>query len=350
MPKKHTDVLIIGAGLAGSLLAWRLLQTGQKIQLIHHPSITSASRVAAGLINPVTGQRLVLQKNIDQLLASAHQLYRQLGEEFNQPFFFKKTMLRTLQSKKDQAAWKKRQRDPRYQSYLSNMEPSQCEGQQTVIQQHQTGYLDTNTLLNSLHRYFQQKQSMHSLVFDSHDLQIHHDHIVWQEIRASQLILCQGWRGMHCNFFSYLPFQPAKGEILTLSTSDILPKHIIHQGKWLLPLNHKAFKLGATYQHQNIDEKPSEAGKQELLKALISMGMAQKNITLKQHQAGIRPNTLDKQPFLGMHPKYPSIGIFNGFGSKGSLLIPWYAQRMAQYLEHQTPLPSHADIQRFSCA
>jgi len=344
-PTSHTDVLIVGAGLAGSLLAWRLIQAGQKVQLIHDPNITSASRVAAGLVNPVTGQRLVLQKNIGQLLPEARQLYQQLSEQFKQTFFFEKPMRRTLQHEKSRVAWKKRRIDSNYQAYLHSV-PNKPD----MIEQQQTGYLDTSALLDCLHNYFEEQQCMLSASFDANDIQFYDDCIRWRHIRASKLILCQGWRGMHCKFFSYLPFQPAKGEILTLSTSSILPEHIINQGKWLLPLTHGIFKLGATYQSQKLDEQSTEAGKQDLLTALKSMPIAQENITLKQHQAGIRPNTLDKLPFLGMHPKHPNIGIFNGFGSKGSLFIPWYAQRMAQHLIHQAVLPNDADIQRFRCA
>ena len=153
--------------------------------------------------------------------------------------------------------------------------------------------------------------------------------------------------GLNSSFF--LPFQPAKGEILHLSSPNKLPEHIINQGKWLLPLKDGNFKIGATYQNLAKDELPSKSGKQELLNALKDMPIEQKNISLTAHQAGIRPNTLDKNPFLGMHPKHQNIGIFNGFGSKGSLLIPWYSERMCEHLIHGTVLPSDADIQRYSC-
>lgn len=340
----HTDVLIIGAGLAGSLLAWQLMQIGKKVHIVHHPKLTAASRVAAGLINPVTGQRLVLQENIDTLLPAAHTLYQQLGEQFHTQFFFKKNMLRTLQNDKAKLAWQKRQHDPKYQHYL-------CEilNQPNIIKQYQTGYLDTNALLDALHIYFQQHNCLTTSNVQQHDIQAHQTHIQWEHITASKLIFCQGWRDSNSNFFSFLPFQPAKGEILHLSTPNKLPNHILNQGKWLLPLHDGSFKIGATYQSNTSNEQVSEAGKKELLTAFESMPIEQEGINLTAHQAGIRPNTLDKQPFLGMHPKYRNIGIFNGFGSKGSLLIPWYSRQMVEHLAHGATLPSAVNIQRFSC-
>jgi len=340
-----TDVLIIGAGLAGSILAWRLIQAGQSVHLIHNPEITSASRVAAGLINPVTGQRLVLQSNIDTILPAARKLYEQLSTQFEKPFFFAKPMLRTLQNQKAQEAWNKRRNHPDYQDYLSAIPDSP-----NTIEQHNTGYLDTNSLLDSLHAYFRDQQCLTESHIDLQDIQIHDSHIQWQNIEAEKIILCQGWRTKNCSFFSYLPFQPAKGEILTLFTPNKLPEHIINQGTWLLPLQHGHFRLGATYQTQTDDESISQAGKDQLLKALALMPIEQNEVIIKDHQAGIRPNTLDKSPFLGMHPTYHNIGIFNGFGSKGSLLIPWYSKRMCEYLTRQKVLPAEADIQRFACA
>jgi len=344
MQPLRTDVLIIGAGLAGSLLAWRLMQAGKNIHILHNPKLTSASRVAAGLINPVTGQRLVLQKNIEILLPAARKLYQQLEVQFHTQFFFKKDMLRSLQHNKAKLTWKKRQLDSNYQNYLCKIV-----GQSDVIRQHQTGHLDTNALLDTLHAYFQEHDCMTTADVRQDDIQTHQTHVQCQHITASKLMFCQGWREVNSEFFSFLPFQPAKGEILHLSSPNKLPEHIINQGKWLLPLKDGNFKIGATYQNNVIDEQPSKSGKDELLNALKEMPIEQKNISITTHQAGIRPNTLDKNPFLGMHPKHPNIGIFNGFGSKGSLLIPWYSERMCEHLIHGTALPSEANIQRFTC-
>ncbi len=50
------DFLIVGQGLAGSLLAWELMQRGAKVLIVDN-GMPNASQVAAGLINPITGMR-----------------------------------------------------------------------------------------------------------------------------------------------------------------------------------------------------------------------------------------------------------------------------------------------------
>ena len=88
---KH-DYLIIGQGLAGSLLAWELLQRGCKIMVIDN-GLESASQVAAGLINPVTGMRLVKSAEVEHLLPSAMRCYEQLSQLFKQNFYIEKVWL-----------------------------------------------------------------------------------------------------------------------------------------------------------------------------------------------------------------------------------------------------------------
>ncbi len=328
---------IIGAGLAGSILAWKLIQAGEHVQIFQHPEQTSASRVAAGIINPVTGQRLVLQNHIETLLPVAKDFYQSLEQIFHHPFYTPKPMLRVLKRKNEYAAWQKRKDDQRYQPYLSAID-----GRDDAVMQQQTGYLDTGRLLDTLHTYF--KTHGHWI-----DAELHAPEL--EQHKNKTIILCQGWRAMHCPYFSYLPFQPAKGEIITLASPQRLPEYMINQGKWLLPTQPNTCKIGATYETQNLDEKPSLHAKEILMQSLKAMPIQQNtgDFTLIQHQAGIRPNTMDKQPLLGFHPKVKHIGIFNGFGSKGSLLIPYYAQCMLEHILERKALPQHADIQRFSC-
>jgi len=57
---KRINTIIVGQGLAGSLLAWSLIQRGQSILIVDNDHHHAASIAAAGIINPVTGQLFVL--------------------------------------------------------------------------------------------------------------------------------------------------------------------------------------------------------------------------------------------------------------------------------------------------
>ena len=54
---EETEVLIVGQGLAGTWLGWWLYRSGISFKVIDQPNPDGASMRAAGLINPVTGQK-----------------------------------------------------------------------------------------------------------------------------------------------------------------------------------------------------------------------------------------------------------------------------------------------------
>ena len=59
------DYLIIGQGLAGSLLAWELIQRRCSVVVVDNGN-ENASQIAAGLINPITGMRFVKYYSLRQ--------------------------------------------------------------------------------------------------------------------------------------------------------------------------------------------------------------------------------------------------------------------------------------------
>ena len=344
------DYLIIGQGLSGSLLAWCLIEAGQRVLVIDNQNPSAASRVAAGLINPVTGKRLVKESGVDAYLASARECYTQLEKAFDQKFMYDKSMLRLLDNDQIKQAWQKRSEDPEYHQYLGKyLSPDESAYPTGGFLQQQTGYLLTGNLLTSLRAYLMQHEAYIRSEFDYRQLTIT-EKIHWQEYQAKRIIFCEGARVINNPWFRQLPMQPAQGEILTLQTNEALPEWIINGGQWLLPLDHGLFKIGATYVwptvNKPLDEKITQTGKQTLLKALEKLFPALKEYRLVEHAVGIRPNSRDKRPLLGFHAQYPHMAVFNGFGSKGSMLIPYYAKHFTDVLLNGAELYSDVDIKR----
>ena len=89
----HVDVLIIGQGLAGTFLSWNLYKEGKTFLVIDDGNENSSSKVAAGIINPVTGRRYVNTWMIDELLDFVQIAYRELGEFLHANLIFPKTLI-----------------------------------------------------------------------------------------------------------------------------------------------------------------------------------------------------------------------------------------------------------------
>ncbi|WP_157821252.1 NAD(P)/FAD-dependent oxidoreductase [Mariprofundus ferrinatatus] len=344
------DTLIIGNGLAGSMLAWQLIQHGQKIMVVGDESLPSASRVAAGLFNPVTGKRLVLQPYAETVIPAAVTLYRSLERRFGQCFFHEKPMLRIIKGRHEKETFEKRTVESDYIPYLGTILPTPAlvNAPNGLFEQRKTGYLDTNSLLDCLRDYFIAQGFYHPFSFDHADLNVTSEGIEWRGFKAARIIFCEGFMAKENPWFNWLPFQPAKGEILSLKTDVKLPEKIINGGKWILPLQNGHFKTGATYDHNLSTLEPTDAGKAELIAGMQKLLTSPIEYSLLDHRAGVRPNTLDKHPFIGLHPVRPEIGIFNGFGSKGSMLIPFYSAAFADCLSKGLPLPPEADISRIA--
>jgi len=336
MTKSKTyDYLIIGQGLAGSLLAWELLQRGCKVMVIDN-GLENASQVAAGLINPVTGMRLVKSADVEQLLPSAKHCYTQLSQYFSQNFYIEKPMLRRLDNELLLANAHKRLADPAYKDYVKTIINNPAH---PYLEQQQTGYLQTRLLLSYLKQYFIEGGCYRQTALNNQDLQLQPT-LSWQDMSFKKILFCEGYHAIHNLWFSWLPFQPVKGEILTLQHQSPLPDIIYNFGDWLIPLDKQHIRLGASFDREHLNTKPTLQAKSALLQSLKHSGIDIPGLSIIDHHANIRPCTLDKQPFIGEHPQLPQLLIFNGFGAKGSLQIPKLCQLFADALQSNSPYPS----------
>jgi len=100
----EVDYLLIGQGLAGTVLSQRLIRAGKKVRIIDNAKANRSSRVAAGLYNPITGKRLVKTWNADKLFPEIAPFYLGMEEEVGKKFLYQKPILgsrsRDLENKK----------------------------------------------------------------------------------------------------------------------------------------------------------------------------------------------------------------------------------------------------------
>ena len=88
---RKVDYLIIGQGIAGTMIAFFAKKAGKKILVIDQSRPHSSSKIAAGLMNPITGRKFVKSWKIDDLLPFAIQTYQEFTELLGEPFFEQKT-------------------------------------------------------------------------------------------------------------------------------------------------------------------------------------------------------------------------------------------------------------------
>ncbi len=313
---------------------------------------SSSSTVAAGLINPVTGKRLVKTVGVEECLPQARETYRALEQALGVALLVDKPMLRLFHHPSERERWQRRQQESGYRAYLGEVvEASQLPA--PVVASHgggrqlQTAYLRTEPLLLGLREEFKKQHSYLQTRFDYGELRLGEGEVHWREVTARRVIFCEGYKGAANPWFNWLPFQPARGEFLTLRCGERLPDLIINSGRWIMPRGDGLYRAGASYDHHQLDESTTAEARQMLLAALPTFLAGPPLFEVVAQQAGVRPTTSDRQPFIGLHPYHPTLAMFNGFGSKGSLLIPWHVERFVQRLLDATPLPPAIDVERY---
>lgn len=347
----EVDCLILGQGLAGSLLAYRLMQRGERVLVVDDGHASASSTVAAGLINPVTGKRLVKSVGVDACLPVARACYRELASLLGNELLVDKPMLRLFHAEEMRLRWQQRREEPGYDAYLGEILspaqlPAPVRAKYGAGVQRQIAYLRTRPLLHGLRDWLRQQSAYMSATFAYQDLVVRDDGIAWRDVTAGRVIFCEGYKASQNPWFDWLPFQSAKGEFLTLSCDEPLPDFILNAGQWLMPRGDGRYRLGASYEHEQLDEQVTAEARDMLLQALPKLLAGPPPFQVVGQEAGVRPTTSDRQPFIGVHPRCPGVYIFNGFGSKGSLLIPWHVEQFVGYLNEGGPLPPGCDIHR----
>jgi len=343
------DYIIVGQGLAGSVLAFTLLKNNKKILVIDDNSRPSASKIAAGLYNPITGMRLVKTWEADTIFPFLINFYREMEKVLSTKFFFPSSIYRPYDSIEIQNDWMARTERQDLKKYILTKHDIIPEGLMHHpfggISSNLSGFVDVKTLIEEFKKSFIKEGFYQDEIFNYTDLKVSENQINYKNYKAYKIIFCDGIYVLNNPYFNFLPFKYVKGEILTLSIDDIKLDTIINKGVYLLQNKNGDFKLGATYDWNSNNWNITESGKNELVEKLNKFII--KPYQIINHQVGVRPASLDRRPIIGLHPTYKNIGIFNGLGTKGVSLAPYFAHEFVQFLENGKEMNKEVQIERF---
>mgnify|MGYP000091249533 CR=1 FL=1 len=93
---KEVDFLIVGQGLAGTILSFFIEKSGKSFIVIDEMPEISSSKVAAGIFNPITGRRNVKTWMADELFPFAEKTYTEIEKLLGEYIYHKKNNKLTL--------------------------------------------------------------------------------------------------------------------------------------------------------------------------------------------------------------------------------------------------------------
>ena len=351
MRKNNYDYIIVGQGLAGSVLSELLIQKNKSVLVIDKANPNTSSRVAAGLFNPITGRRVVKSWMADILLPFAENFYRDQENKFDDRFYHLRDVLEVIHSVKDQNEWSTRMSENGMIQYAGKDAPEDLYRGKLVdfnmlFRITSAGWFDLPKYLNHSRQFLRDNNSLHIGDLDNNKLIIDNKSIRYDEFTSEKIIFCEGYKLLENPLWDWLPLVPAKGEILTIVCLGLPEEFILMSSLFLIPLGNNTFRAGSTFEWNFRDEQTTEEGKNkivDMLKTLLKIPF-----TIKDHRAGIRPTVKDRRQIIGIHPVHKNAFIFNGLGTNGVQLAPYFADQFVNYLTGSSTLMEDVDVMRFS--
>ena len=343
------DYIIVGQGIAGTLLTYLLQKRGAHVLVIDKYNGTSSTNISGGILHPITGRRKVKTWMADILVPFDEEFFTNLQKEFGEQLYHKLNILELVDSTKDYNDWIMRSSDNEVKHYFSNEETEglydDVIAPSKKISLKHCGWLDLKKISSIFRKQLVDSKMLIDETFSFEDLKINEDEVTYKDIKAKRIIFCDGWLATQNPYWSWLPFLPAKGEILTIHCPDLKITHILLKNLFILPLGNDLYKIGSNYEWKELNEIPTQKTKEDLLNKLKQVLTVPFEVV--DHKAAVRPAIQDRRPIIGFHPKHKCIGIFNGLGTKGVLLAPYFANHFVQYLYGEQDLNSEVDVKRF---
>lgn len=330
------------------MLSFQASQRNKSFIVVDNNHKHSASYISSGVINPVTGRRIVKSWMIDELMQKAIQDYKNLEEILHVPIIRFSSITRLLKDVEEENIWASKalekstsflSSDLNSDSYLKEYKNFRSAGkiEPALV-------IDIEKLLTEWKSFLIKNDIYINSKIQVEELKIQDDTIVYKDMQFRHVIFADGHAGISKNYFDFLKYENAKGEVLYIESDEYGLNEMVKSSINVIPLEKKEYWVGSNYEWDTTDDNPSEAGRIHILNKLNKSAKFQ--YTVKDHKAAIRACTKDRKPYIGIHPHYPQMVLFNGLGTKGMSLAPYFASHLMDHILSGTPLMHEIYLKR----
>ena len=329
-----SDLLIVGQGVAGTLLGWQLERAGIAFEIADVGHAHAASRAAAGIINPITGRRLVPSWRVQTLLPMARETYRALEAELGETVWHELRIRRLFADDRERRAFSEKHARGELAPFVVSHDAAGCwiEGAARV---------DLTRLLRAARARWKAQGILREDRGSSA-----------KESGAHALVIdCTGAAAASetGGAWAFVPWEFSKGEMLELEVAGLDRGVVLNRRHWILPVGDGKAWIGATHEPGCRDAEPSEAGRAMLERSAREL-LGERPFLVAGHRAGVRVTLQDKRPVAGRHPERRELGLVNALGAKGALLAPFLARQWVEHLTRGAGFDAEVDVARFAGA
>ncbi len=350
MPHLNNQILIVGQGIAGTVLSFKMWLQGIPHIIIDNNHRFASTHAAAGIINPITGRRYVKSWMIDQLLIEAKSTYTEFSKSLNRSFFKETTIIRSLHNIKEENLWHSAIRQTGYEKYTDThighfpfehlVNPPMSYGciKNALL-------VDVSALIEKYASWAIDQSILIKQEFDYQNIEFHKEGLVYEEGIYNHIVFADGNKATDNPYFKDLPFQLAKGESFIIKIDAEAPDCILRDNIFLVPLGDGFYWTGGGYAWNFDDHLPTTAWKEEWIQKLNTL--LKVDYEILEHKAGIRPSVKGRRPLIGRSDIDPRLILFNGMGTKGTSLVPYWATHLINHINGNHEIDESVNIKRF---
>ncbi|MEM9480339.1 MAG: FAD-binding oxidoreductase [Verrucomicrobiota bacterium] len=346
----RVDVLIVGQGLAGTAVALALRERGKRVFVVDRDEAVTSSKIAAGLITPVTGKNLSLSWRIAELWPVAKAFWQDTEDKLGASFLHEMSITRLFKDEEETKRWESRKTTAGIADFLDDeFKPPPLDGKVRAefggFTMKKSGWLDVPKMLMAVRKTLEAESSFAIGSVESESLTETEDGYRWNEVEAERVVFCQGFAAAKNPLFDSVSWRAAKGEIIDVRFEETFSNdQILNRGSWLLPTEDGIFRSGATYAWDRLDTEPTGEARETLCERLEFLTNTPFEII--GQSAAVRPIIRESKLLMGWHPTKAKIGFFNGLGSKGVLTAPFFARQFAAALDGDGGIEPDVDFRK----
>jgi glycine oxidase len=340
MNSKNFDFAVIGQGISGTLMSYFLSKAGKNVIIIDNNFSGSSSKIAAGIVNPITGKKFVKSWRVHEFLPEARLVYTELSQYLEIKTYTEANIIRSLYNVEDENVWLSRTADPEVKEYMLPDADTEEFGDKVskpfaygelkgTFQVHWSDILETYKLKwLAENRYLIDK-------FEYNHLEVQPGLFKYKELCFREIIFCEGYQAAANPYFENIGLAPSKGEVLLVRIQSAGFSKMYKDNIFIVHQYDDVYWVGSGYEWNMTDDLPTD-------KMYIKLKTELERILkvpfeILAHQAAIRPTMFSRRPIFKCHPSIEGMYIFNGLGTKGSSIAPFAAKQFARYILEKNP-------------
>jgi glycine oxidase len=344
-----TDIIVVGAGVVGSAVAYELARRGASVQLIDdRPPGMGATQASAGMLAPFTEAK-DRDATFLALAVRSLDLYdafvARVAETSKMPVTYRRTGTIDVASTPERLA---SLQDIAGRLSTRGVSLSMLDAVAAREEEPLLGDAVEGALLIPAHGYVNAGELTRALVAAARCCGAN---VIEGRVRgiakrdgalvvetgrgplsADVVVVAAGsWSGhIDINGASRVPVRPVRGQLLHLAWSGAPLKRVTWGDHcYLVPWDDGTLLVGATMEEVGFDERTTVDAVRRLLTAACELVPAASSAALLSARAGLRPGTPDALPVIGWSTTMPGLMYATGHFRNGVLLCPLTAQLVA---------------------